>query len=151
MNRKLTPEQIEAACRDLLRSRHRVTLRAVMAELHHRHGATGRTERVSKILSRLEASREAFGPAHHQPSADITALLPRLQAAEARAARSEEIERQHQDYWARRYAEKADELERRYAAALKSRPAITTDQYLRLQQRIAELARRLSQYESVEP
>lgn len=148
MNRKLTLDQIEVVCRDLLRSIRRVTVRAVMIELHRRYGAAGRTERVSEILRRLEASG-TFNPPREP--ADTAALLQRLEVAEARAARSEEMERRHQEYWAKRYAEKADELERRYAAGMKARPAITTDQYLRLQQRAAELARRLSQYESVDP
>jgi len=148
VNRKLTLDQIEAACRDLLSSANRVTVRAVMAELHRRHGATGRTERVSGTLRRLEARRASDPP---REPADTAALRERLQAAEARALRSEERERRHQEYWAKRYAEKADELERRHATAMKDRPAITTDHYLRLQQRAAELARRLSQYESVDP
>ena len=149
MNRKLAPEQIEATCRDMLAGRRRVTVRAVMAELRCRHQACGRTERVSEILRRVEA-RRALDPPNDPPSADVAALLDRLQAAEARAARAEELERHHQDFWAMRYAEKADELERRYAAALQARPAITTDQYLRLQQRAAELARRLAQYEPLD-
>lgn len=149
MNRKLTPEQIEATCRALLSSRRRVTIRTVMAQLRERHGATGRTERVSAILRRIEGRRD-FDPSHDPPSADTAALLERLLAAEARAARSEELERRHQDFWAQRYAEKVDELERRYTAAVQVRPAITTDQYLRLQRRAAELAGRLAQYESVE-
>ena len=55
VNRKLTPDQIEAACRDLLSRRRRVTVRAVMAELRNRHDATGRTERIREILHRLAA------------------------------------------------------------------------------------------------
>lgn len=150
VNRKLTTEQIEAACRDLLSSNRRVTVRGVVAELRRRHGASGRMDRVGQILSRLE-SAQAFAPAGGGMSGDVTALLARLKDAEARATRSEEIERRHQDYWAKRYAEKADELERKYAAALQARPAISTDQYLRLQHRVMRLMQRLSQYESVEP
>ncbi len=150
MNRRLTPEQLESACRDLLMSRRRVTVRAVMAELRRRHGASGRTERVRQTLHRLDAS-QPLEPTRDPAASDTATLLERLQAAEARAARSEELERHHQDFWAKRYAEKADELERRYAAVLRARPAITTDQYLRLHQRIADLTRRLSRYESVDP
>jgi hypothetical protein len=150
MNRKLTSEQIEATCRQLLSGRRPVTVRTVMAELRRRNGSAGRTERVSGILRRLQTAPEIESTGN-APAADVVALRERLEAAEARAARSEEMERRHQDYWAKRYAEKADELERRYAAAIKARPAITTDQYLRLQQRIADLARRLSQYEPVGP
>lgn len=151
MNRKLTSEQIESTCRELLGGRRHVTVRDAMAELQRRHGAAGRTERVSRILSRLE-THQPFEPTHVEaPAPDATALLERLDAAEARAARSEEMERRHQDYWAERYAEKADELERKYSAILQARPPITTDQYLRLQRRVAELSRRLSKYEDVEP
>lgn len=149
MNRKLTPEQIEGTCRHLLNQRGRVTVRAVMAELRRRHGACGRTERVSEIMGQLQIDRVSQ-PVSDQP-ADTPALLERLRAAEVRAERSEEIERRHQEFWARRYAEKADELERRYRAAINARPSITVDQYLRLQQRVADLARRLAQYEPVEP
>lgn len=148
MNRKLTAEQIEAACRDLLSRRRRVTVRAVMAELHRRHGFAGRTERVGQILRPLQAAPIS---ARDAKSADIATLRERLENAEARAARSEEVERRHQEYWAKRYAEKADELERKYAPALQARPTITADQYLRLQQRIADLTRRLSRYEPVDP
>lgn len=148
VNRKLSPAQIEATCRHLLNQRGRVTVRAVMAELRRRHGACGRTERVSEIMGQLQIDRGSQAGSD-QPT-DTAALLERLRAAEARAERSEEIERRHQDFWAKRYADKADELERRYRAALDSRPSITINQYLRLQQRIAELSRRLAQYEAVQ-
>lgn len=149
MNHKLTSEQIEAACRDLLSARRHVTVRAVMAELHRHHGAAGRTERVSQILRRLQTA--PFESTRDPQLANIAALRERLEAAETRAARSEEMERRHQDYWAKRYAEKADELERKYAPALQPPAAITADQYLRLRQRVADLTRRLSRHEPVDP
>ena len=145
MNRKLSSDQIEAVCRELLARQRSVTVRGVMAELRSRYGASGRTNRVTEILRRVERSLPVG--ASSSDSSEITALRERLQAAEVRAARSEEMERHHQDYWAKRYVEKVDELERKYAALLRSRPAITTDDYLRLQQRVAELTRRLAEYE----
>lgn len=150
VNRKLTDQHIDEACRELLASRRRVGVRTVMAELRRRHGAAGRTERVSRVLR--EAEESATPPAREaEGEPNVAELNARLRAAEERAARAEELERRHQDFWARRYAEKADELERRYAAMLRTRAAITPDEYLRLQRRVAELSRRLERYEAAGP
>lgn len=148
MRRGLSIEQIEAVCRELLRDRRRVSVRTVMVELRRRHGASGRTERVSRLLKQVEEGALEF-PIERVPE-EMERMREQLRAAEVRAARAEEIERSHQDYWARRYAEKADEMERQLSAALKRRAPISADEYLALHRRLAELTRRLAQYEGAE-
>ena len=147
MHRKLTREEVEAVCRRLLSERRRVTVRSVMAELRRCYRAAGRTERVSMILRQLA---ESAGPTPPEGT-ELASLREQLRVAEERAARAEELERQHQDFWANRYAEKVTELERRYAEALNTKQAIRSEQYLRIHQRAAELAQRLARYEPVEP
>jgi hypothetical protein len=80
---------------------------------------------------------------------DVMVLRRELAEAERRAARAEELERRHQDFWAARYQEKVEELQG--AMSLRNPPGVSSEQYLRLYQRAAELARRLSRYEEVEP
>jgi hypothetical protein len=70
-----------------------------------------------------------------------------LLAAEGRAALSEERERQHQDLWASRYADKVLELERQQTRTTARAAGVTHEQYLRVYQRAADLARRLAKYE----
>ena len=147
MNRRLSSEQIKRACRELLHERRHVSVRALMRELRQRHGAAGRTERVARLLKLVEDEVAAARPSVEEGAEGIEKLHEQLRDAQARATRAEEIERSHQDFWARRYAEKVDELEKRYAAALKARAPISPDQYLRLHQEMAQLRRRLAQCE----
>lgn len=151
---KLTDEQIAGVCRELLASRRRVTWRGVRAVLSERFGATGRNARVCEILRKMAANAPLVplsGPA------DLS-LIERLERAEKRAALSEERERSQQDYYARRYAERADqaerELQQKYSGlsgeieSLRRRP--TAEQYLRVHQQLAEANRRIAEYESGE-
>jgi hypothetical protein len=149
MPRLVTSAQIEEACSALLRVRHRVGVRDVMRRLRELHGASGRTERVAIVLKRLQEVRTALPlPATQEASPEVVAhLREQLRAAEERAARAEELERRHQDFWAERYAEKLQELERRFEALARDAPTVTTDPYLRACQRVVELERRLAQYE----
>jgi hypothetical protein len=121
-----------------------------MAELHDRYGVKGRTERVAAVL-RVE-ERSAL-PSSAEPS-ELEALRERVRKAEERAAqaekraaRAEEMERSHQDFWAARYAEKAEELERRFARLSAPASSVPADQYLKVCQLNAELTRRLELYE----
>jgi hypothetical protein len=146
MPRGLTDSQIERLTRELLARQRRVTVRDVMQALRTHFGGCGRTERICKILKRLESEREfqARPPASED---ELSALLERVRVAEARAALSEERERQHQDLWAARYAEKIAQLDRRPSRATHRADGVTHEQYLRVYQRAAELARRLAKYE----
>lgn len=144
MRQRLKPEQIEQVCRELLAKHRHVTVRSVTAELRRLYGAAGRAERVCEIL-RETAARCPVELA----SGSIADLLVRLERAEKRAALAEDRERRHQDLWAARLVEKVDEVERRYAKALRARAEITVEQYLDLQRKLAELRRRLSQYEPI--
>jgi hypothetical protein len=127
-------------------------VRDVMRHLQQVHGTSGKTERVSRVL-RASLLKHAHPPVQlPSPPPDVTELLARLRAAEARAERAEELERSHQDFWARRYDQQLEELERQ-KAALKRAPSsgVSAEKYLRVCQRAAELARRLAEYEPVEP
>ena len=149
---KLTDEQIEGVCRELLTSRRRVTWRDVRAVLLERFGATGRNARVCEILRKMAANAPL---APLSDPADLS-LIERLELAERRAALSEERERTQQDYFAKRYAERVDETERelqrkygglaREMESLRNRP--TAEQYLRIYQELAVLRRRLAELEA---
>jgi hypothetical protein len=147
MPRGLSDAQIERTTRELLVQRHRVTVRDVMQALRARFGGCGRTERICRILKRLESQDRPSVVSASIQSQELEALHERVRAAEARAALSEERERQHQDLWASRYAEKVAALEKKQLNATRRAPGITHDQYLRVHQRAAELARRLAKYE----
>jgi hypothetical protein len=147
MSRGLSDAQIERITRELLAQRHRVTVRDVMQALHMQFGGYGRTERVCRILRRLESQERLVAASDSLQSQEIEALHERVRAAEARAALSEERERQHQDLWASRYAEKVAALERQQPRATQRSAGVTHEQYLRVYQRAAELARRLARYE----
>ena len=148
MHQRLTTEQIEAVCGELLRSQRWVGVRDVARLLRQRHGASGRTERIAAVLRR-EVQRCALpSPTTAMAEAsDVTALREKLQLAENRAERAEEMERRHQDFWAARYADKVQELEQRYAAQPHPPPGVTADQYLKVCQLNSELAQRLAEYE----
>ena len=86
------------------------------------------------------------------PSVDeLEDLRVQLKAAVERASRAEEREIQHQDYWATRFAERLEELERMHATQLSLTTQRASERYLRLYQWSAQLAERLSRYEVVEP
>jgi hypothetical protein len=148
MPKLLSTSQIEATCQRLLNRQRRVNVREVMRELRKEYGASGRTERVVKILRAEEQRTPAIlGSVDASPSEE--SLREQLSIAEQRAARSEALERDHQDFWAARYEEKVSELTKRTAPP--SSGTVPSEQYLRLFQRATELARRLSKYEAVEP
>jgi hypothetical protein len=147
MHRKLTSEQIRTTCQALLTQTRSPTVRDVMARLRTDYGASGRTERVTRILHTV---LEQWRP---QPTVvedpDTTFLRQQLSDARARAARAEELERRHQDFWAARYDERVAELEQRTTPPTPT--GISPEQYLRLYRRAAELHNRLARYEEVEP
>jgi len=150
--KQLTQTQIELACRELLASRRRVGVRDVMHELQRRHGVSGRTQRVGAVLKDLQSA--PIGPVEASTmslQSETRELQEQLKLAQQRALRAEELERRHQDYWAARYDERAQELELKYAESARSMSRVTSEQYLRLYQRAVELARRLARYETVDP
>ena len=147
MPRGLSDTQIERVTQALLAQRHRVTVRDVMGALRTEFGGCGRTERVCRILRRLEAASAAPQVSTAAAEDEIEALRARVRAAEARALLSEERERHHQDLWASRYAEKIAELEKHQPRAASRVTGVSHEQYLRVYQRAAELARRLAKYE----
>jgi hypothetical protein len=120
-----------------------------MFALQTQLGSGGRTERICRVLKRLESEGEAARVADAAVTDEIAALRERVRLAEARAALSEERERQHQDLWAARYAEKVAQLERQ-SRATQSLRGVTHEQYLRVHQRAIRLARRLAKYEDPE-
>ena len=147
MYQKLSDAVIEATCRELLQVQRRVTVRRVSEELRRRHHASGRNARVARILREV-TERVAVPTYEGTPDAEIARLRAALQHAEqqvaeaiARAELSEDRERAHQDLWARRFAERMDESERRVAAAIRRHERESAEQQLRLYQRIAELER----------
>jgi polyhydroxyalkanoate synthesis regulator phasin len=157
MGAHLSTDQIESACTDLFSTQARVTVNEVMARLKRLHGTGGRRARVAAILRQIESALPFRSPPPAEPSA-IAELEQRLKAAderarraEQRAALAEELERKHQDFWAARYDQKAQELERRYATLEQTSTRASSEQLLRLYQRIAALTRRLSQYEPADP
>jgi hypothetical protein len=147
MSHGLTDPQIEQSIRELLTRQRRVTVREVMTMLRLRFGSSGRTERICQMLKRLESEGESARAAQTAEAQAFEALNERIRAAEARAALSEERERHHQDLWAERYAEKVAQLDRQQVRAAKAVSGVTPEQYLRVYQRAAELARRLAKYE----
>jgi hypothetical protein len=147
MSRGLTDLQIEQSIRELLTRKRRVTVRDVMTLLRMKFGASGRTERICQMLKRLEHEGEATRVAQTADAMAFEALNQRVRTAEARASLSEERERHHQDLWAARYAEKVAQIDRQQVRATKVIGGVTHEQYLRLYQRAAELARRLAKYE----
>jgi hypothetical protein len=151
MRNGLSVPLIEEACRTLLSRRRRVGVRDVMAYLRDQYGIAGRTERVAKILSQIEAE-SAVTPSNLSTPVpiELTDLQRQLRVSEARALRAEDLERHHQDFWAARYDEKVQEIEKRYAALHAQNTALTSEQYLRARQLAVELARRLAKYEKVE-
>src|ERR1700722_8437678 len=108
MNCMLSSAQIEGVCVELLSVSLEVSVRDVERELKRRYGASGRRERVAAILRRAKVEAPTPGattnPAVESAGAELIA------EAFARAARAEELERRHQDFWAERYAEKCEEL-----------------------------------------
>ena len=147
MPRGLSDLQIEQSIRELFVRQRRVTVRDVMKVLRVRFGASGRTERVCQMLKRLEAEGDSLRLAQAVDTQAFLALRERVRDAEARAALSEERERQHQDLWAQRYAEKVALLDRQQVSTARTLSGVTHEQYLRVYQRAAELARRLARYE----
>jgi len=145
MPRGLSDVQIERAVRELFAQKRRVTVRDAMQALRTRFGGCGRTERICRILKQVEAQRDPPAPPA-AGSEEAERLRERVLAAESRAALSEERERQHQDLWANRYAEKVVELERQTRTTVRT-VGVTHEQYLRVYQRAADLARRLAKYE----
>jgi hypothetical protein len=146
MPRGLSEAQIERVVRNLLVRQRRVSVRDVMFSLQTQFGSGGRTERICRVLKRLESDGEAARVADAAIADEMAALRERARLAEARAALSEERERQHQDLWAARYAEKVAQLERQ-SRATQSVRGVTHEQYLRVYQRAVGLARRLAKYE----
>ena len=147
MYQKLSDAEIEQTCRALLQARRRVTVRQVSEELRRRYRASGKNARVARIL-REQSEHMAVPRYEDTPEAEIASLRAELQRAErqraaaiARAELSEERERSHQDWWARRIAERMDENDRRLAAAIKRHERESAERQLRLHQRIAELER----------
>jgi len=145
MHRKLTSEQIRATCKEMLTRSRSVTVREVMARLRTEYGAGGRTERVSRILQSV--LKEWQPEAAVVEDADTAVLRRQLSDALTRAARAEELERRHQDFWAARYDERMAELERQVPPP--SASGVSSEQYLRLYRRAAELWNRLARYEEV--
>jgi hypothetical protein len=146
MARGLSDHQIEITVTELLRHSRRVTVREAMQALRNRFGGSGRTERVCHVLKRLESQLQISSDEVDRQQ-ELETLRERARQAEARAALSEERERRHQDLWATRYAEKVAELEHQQARAGSASTGISHEQYLRVYQRAAELARRLARYE----
>jgi hypothetical protein len=147
MPSKLTSEQIRGTCQELLKKARSTTVREVMAQLRREYGACGRTERVKNILQDVLGEWRPEVPVVED--ANITLLRQKLSDAEARAARAEELERRHQDFWAARYAERVAELENR--APPPAPTGVSTEKYVRLYRRAAELWDRLARYEEVGP
>ena len=153
---RLSNEQIERACRDLLGSQRRVGVRDVTRRLRAEFGSVGRTERVAELLSRLQ---EECAVPNSMPSSDellklraqLSTAEVRAEQAEARAALAEERELKHQSYWAGRYGARMDELELLHSAQLRAAGKLASERYLRLYQKAAQLAERLARYENVEP
>jgi hypothetical protein len=148
MPRGLSDAQIERTTRELLSTQYRVTVRDVMRTLKARFGGCGRTERICKVLKELEAQRSppATGSSAPTGTEELASLREQLLAAQSRAELSEERERAHQDLWASRYAEKVAELEKQPRTTHRN-SGVSHDQYLRVYQRAADLARRLAKYE----
>ena len=122
------------------------TVREVEVELQSIYGASGRRERVNNILHSVKVQWKAEASV---ADSDITSLQRQLLDAQRRAERAEALERSHQDFWAARYAEKLASLESRVQPV---RPTgVSSEQYLRLYRRAAELWNRLGQYEEVGP
>jgi hypothetical protein len=145
VHRKITIQQIREVCEEMLQQTDAPSVRSVMAQLSLRHGACGRTERVAEVLRGLIKKRE---PRHQvSENSDLASLRQQLFEAEQRAARAEELERRHQDFWAARYQEKIEELQFRVAAP--NSTGVSSEQYLRLYRQATELARRLAQYEQM--
>lgn len=148
MHRKLTVKQIRDVCVELLEQDEAASIRDVRTRLKHLYDASGRTKRVAGILRSIRDQQRRQQPVDEMT--DLATLRRQLIEAEERAARAEEMERRHQDFWAARYQEKVEELEARMAAQV-AVSGVSPEQYLRLYQRAMELARRLAQYEEVGP
>jgi len=151
MARGLEKQAIEATCLRLLQTKRRVGVRDVTAELRRLYGAAARTERVAQILRSVADSVDQALDSTHLIE-ELQRLHQRVREAEQRAALAEEREARHQDFWATRYGDKLAALEaRERLGEQQARSAVSAGQYLRIYQKAAELARRLSQYEDVEP
>jgi hypothetical protein len=147
MRRKLTSEQIRSTCLAVLERSRSATVREVEVELQSIYGASGRRERVNNILHSVKEQWKA--EAATADDSDITSLRRQLLDAQRRAERAEALERSHQDFWAARYAEKLVSLESRVQPARFT--GVSSEQYLRLYRRAAELWNRLARYEEVGP
>lgn len=137
MNRKLSDQQIRSTYESLSHHGRAVSGRALRAALRAKFGAAGKTDRVFAICRSLRA------PAPPEP-ADINALRRELQAAEegraqaqqerdqalARAVRSEERERAHQDRWANQIYELRQQVESLKGEGARRR--VLEDQVVRL-------------------
>jgi hypothetical protein len=145
----LSNSQIEGVCIELLTVSREVSVRDVERELKRRYAASGRRERVADILRRAKA--EAPAPAAATKPAVESAGPEIIAEALARAARAEELERRHQDFWAERYAQKCEELEMRYRRIFEDLKREHSERYLRVHQRVMELQVRLARYEAIDP
>jgi hypothetical protein len=149
MRRRLTDLEIEGACRALLTSRRRVSVRDVAGHLRATYGAVGRRARVAAALLKIEG--ECPPPGLPTVTEQGSTLEDDLRAARERLARAEERETKHQDLWAARYAERVAELEQRHQMQLALVAKHSSERYLRVYQWGAQLAERLARYEVVEP
>lgn len=149
----ISDAQIEETCRGLFARIRHVTLDEVGAELRRRYGAIGRRARLARIFSLVQRDHNLLDNTPPLAEAGEPAnWAQQLEKAERRARESEERELANQRFFARRYAEQCDQLERERAAWYASRdPEVRPEQYLRLYQRAAALWDRLSKYEKVEP
>lgn len=147
MYQKLSDAVITETCRELLQVQRRVTVRRVSEELRRRHQASGKNARVARIL-REQSEHMAATSYEGTPNAEIARLQAVLRETErqrdeaiARAELSEQRERSHQDLWARRFAERMDEYDRRMTVAIKHHEREASVKHLQLRQQIAELER----------
>ena len=94
---KLTDNQIEMVCREVLAREAAPSGRLLRRALRERYGTVGRTDRVYALWRRLSVGEEGHSPV---TDAERSRWKARIAAAEQRAQLAEERETRHQDRWA---------------------------------------------------
>ena len=110
MAARLTDQQIERVCREVLARENAPSGRSLRRALRERYGAVGRTERVYGVWKAMIAGET---PLSRVTDAERHRWMARIAAAEERVRLAEERETKHQDRWANELYDLREQLRTR--------------------------------------
>jgi len=146
MRKILSQDQITRTCKDMLRTHRRVTVRQVAQELRTRYGASGKNARIAKALrdlTKLTSLSELLTDSDtaQETAAKLYAAQELIAKLQERVSIAEDREQSHQDLWARRFSERADEYDKKYAALMRARERELSEMRLKYYKQISDLTR----------